>query len=106
MILFFIVLFCRQAQAAVVKLFRAGKINVLFATNIGSEGMDFKQCQASPVVHKKCLHGLLLLSASEMGPRVDGRFATADGVCRHLEVELTDFSSYVHASGSLLVTAS
>jgi endoribonuclease Dicer len=35
-----------QAQAAVVSRFRSGELNLLVATNIGSEGMDFKQCAA------------------------------------------------------------
>eukprot|EP00878_Enallax_costatus_P003037 GHUV01003235.1.p1 GENE.GHUV01003235.1~~GHUV01003235.1.p1 ORF type:complete len:473 (+),score=137.64 GHUV01003235.1:72-1421(+) len=35
-----------KAQARVVQQFRKRETNVLFATNIGSEGMDFKQCQA------------------------------------------------------------
>jgi endoribonuclease Dicer len=35
-----------QAQAAVVSRFRSGELNLLLATNIGSEGMDFKQCAA------------------------------------------------------------
>jgi hypothetical protein len=35
-----------QAQAAVVGRFRSGELNLLVATNIGSEGMDFKQCTA------------------------------------------------------------
>lgn len=36
-----------QAQSNVVQQFRRGETNVLFATNIGSEGMDFKQCQVN-----------------------------------------------------------
>ncbi|KAF6265165.1 hypothetical protein COO60DRAFT_1118491 [Scenedesmus sp. NREL 46B-D3] len=35
-----------QEQAQVVARFRSGELNVLVATNIGSEGMDFKQCAA------------------------------------------------------------
>jgi ATP-dependent helicase YprA (DUF1998 family) len=35
-----------QAQAQVVGRFRSGELNLLVATNIGSEGMDFKQCAA------------------------------------------------------------
>jgi hypothetical protein len=34
-----------QAQAAVVGSFRSGSINVLLATDVGSEGMDFQQCE-------------------------------------------------------------
>lgn len=34
-----------QTQAEVVGRFKEGKYNLLIATNIGSEGMDFKQCQ-------------------------------------------------------------
>jgi hypothetical protein len=34
-----------QAQAAVVGRFRTGELNVLIATNVGSEGMDFQQCE-------------------------------------------------------------
>jgi ERCC4-related helicase len=26
-------------------MFRRGEVNVLICTNIGSEGMDFRQCQ-------------------------------------------------------------
>jgi hypothetical protein len=35
-----------QTQAQVVGRFRNGELNLLVATNIGSEGMDFKQCAA------------------------------------------------------------
>jgi hypothetical protein len=35
-----------QAQAQVVSRFRSGERNLLVATNIGSEGMDFMQCAA------------------------------------------------------------
>ncbi|WIA14738.1 hypothetical protein OEZ85_003224 [Tetradesmus obliquus] len=34
-----------RAQAAVVSRFRTGQLNLLIATNIGSEGMDFQQCE-------------------------------------------------------------
>lgn len=34
-----------QAQAAVVGRFRSGELNVLIATNVGNEGMDFQQCE-------------------------------------------------------------
>uniref|UniRef100_A0A383WL31 P-loop containing nucleoside triphosphate hydrolase protein n=1 Tax=Tetradesmus obliquus TaxID=3088 RepID=A0A383WL31_TETOB len=34
-----------KAQAAVVGRFRSGELNVLIATNVGSEGMDFQQCE-------------------------------------------------------------
>jgi hypothetical protein len=34
-----------QAQAAVVGRFRTGEINLLLATNIGSEGMNFQRCE-------------------------------------------------------------
>jgi hypothetical protein len=34
-----------QQQAQVVAGFRTSAINVLIATSVGSEGMDFKQCQ-------------------------------------------------------------
>lgn len=40
------VLTLSQAQARVVDRFRRGDLNLLVATNIGSEGMDFKQCAA------------------------------------------------------------
>ena len=36
---------CIQQQAMVVAGFRTSAINVLIATSVGSEGMDFKQCQ-------------------------------------------------------------
>lgn len=38
-------LFVAQQQALVVAGFRTSAINVLIATSVGSEGMDFKQCQ-------------------------------------------------------------
>jgi ERCC4-related helicase len=34
-----------QAQAAVVGCFHTGELNLLLATNIGSEGMDFQKCE-------------------------------------------------------------
>lgn len=36
---------CLQQQALVVQGFRSSAINVLIATSVGSEGMDFRQCQ-------------------------------------------------------------
>lgn len=36
---------CLQQQALVVSGFRSSAINVLIATSVGSEGMDFRQCQ-------------------------------------------------------------
>lgn len=38
-----------QAQARMVDRFRTGELNVLIATNIGNEGLDFKQCQVGGV---------------------------------------------------------
>lgn len=34
-----------QRQREMIGLFREGKLNFLVCTNIGSEGMDFRQCQ-------------------------------------------------------------
>lgn len=36
---------CLQQQALVVQGFRSSAIDVLIATSVGSEGMDFRQCQ-------------------------------------------------------------
>ena len=55
------VLFVQQ-QALVVQGFRSSAINVLIATSVGSEGMDFRQCQLvvafdPPKVHRVMMRG-------------------------------------------------
>lgn len=47
---------CLQRQQEMIARFREGTSNVLVATNIGSEGMDFRQCQVRAGCH--CSHCL------------------------------------------------
>lgn len=39
------VLCVMQRQKDMIRRFRESELNVLVCTNIGSEGMDFRQCQ-------------------------------------------------------------